>query len=158
MKIELRKRPDYRGARYIVVDGVHWGIVHADHHGRYGLSFSVGQAGSGGVLMGSNGRPFTIRREKQSTASVDEVLLPAITQLIEQGRLVHPDIIAARKKSVEEVYAKWKTDQNAKRHAKALTIVLDLMDRHGLNANGVNREFAEAMATRMEHINPGVDL
>lgn len=156
MKIELNKRPGYRGSRIIMVDGVNWGLVHADYHGQYGISWCVSQAGAG-VLAEPNSRK-AIKIERVTRAPVDEVLLPAITQLIDQGRLIHPERIEERKRRAAEAQARWQADRDAERHAKALTIVLDLMDRHGLNANGVNREFAEAMATRMEHINPGVDL
>lgn len=128
MEIELRKPPGSRaGVRTIIVDGVTWGRTIPEGHGCWGKSYNFYQEG-GGLIYNANGRsPVCIQTQKKPPSYMETALaewrpteervLEKARELVESGKLRHPDAVRADKQKAEEDFKRLEADAEAKRKA-----------------------------------------
>lgn len=135
MKIELTRRFGEKGAwnegkvirgdRNIVVDGVVWGNVVMIGHGMHGNSFEFyaldkplyrrnakGEE-SRHTLESVHGLTKRDRRWQKDETPTDERIIAKARELIEQGRLRHPDVIKAEGEKYAAEYQAKRTAEEA---------------------------------------------
>jgi hypothetical protein len=142
MKIELRKTPGGRaGARDIVVDGVAWGRTIPEGHGCWGKSYEFYQEGGSRIYDGRS--PTRVATEKKPPSYMETALaewkpteervLEKARELVESGKLRHPDAVRADKQKAEEDFKRLEADAEAKRKAALLArgyeTISPIMDR-----------------------------
>lgn len=126
MKIELRKTPGgIAGARDIVVDGVAWGRTIPEGHGCWGKSYKFYQEGGGMIYDGRS--PVYVQTQKKPPSYMETALaewrpteervLEKARELVESGKLRHPDAVRADRQKAEEDFKRLEADAEAKRKA-----------------------------------------
>lgn len=131
MKIELVKVKDDKqfgdGERAIMVDGVRWGRTRVARHGVHGTSHTFEQEGGETIIADPEAKypsNVTVRSERrrwsndpQPAPTLDRVLVMAM-QLVDNGKLRHPDVVKAEQQARREAFAKRVAKQEAKEKAE----------------------------------------
>jgi hypothetical protein len=117
-----------RGDRDIMVDGVRWGHVEMKGHGQHGNSFEFHDLDGDPIFKidARTGKPRTSGRHYIETAwgstrrtrrdgdtrTTEQMIIAKALQLIEAGRLIHPDEVAALKAKEAAENQAWLDDRN----------------------------------------------
>lgn len=118
MNIELQKPPPEAkgfepGDRIIVVDNVRWGRTLVSRHGVWGTKYQFEQEGGETIInvVKDRAREIAVRSIRKRSYDQDpvwrpthELVLDKVRELIEAGKLRHPDVVKAEQAAARARY------------------------------------------------------